>query len=264
MTKPEPAQDGFLERIVFSLLPYFAATLPDLQDARHAIVGALTGYAARTRAEILEAAQIVAYSFTALDSLGEAAKQDVSLPMRLRLRGQAIALNRSKKQCQTSLADSLCYDAVEAAPLRAEPAPIRTAAPQRAPAPAVAEPEAAPPPPPPVEDQCIAALTTSEAMPNQQRTAAAPVPHAAAPAVRLPGASTAAMLQAFAAAPTIQGVTRAAMPQGAAAAAMLQGAAFAPGPSATPLTQKQKNNAAWASVMGQVINELKPNGRPAP
>ena len=98
-------KDGFLDKVVLSLLPYFTAAVPDPRNARDTIVKALMAYAIRTEAEILEAAQIVAYSFTALDNMGEAATPGVSLPMRLRLCGQTSALNRSKRQCQTALAD---------------------------------------------------------------------------------------------------------------------------------------------------------------
>jgi hypothetical protein len=243
MTPLKPTQNAFMERIILSLLPYFAATLSDGQDVRDTIICALSGYAARTRAEILEAAQILAYSFTALDSLAEAASEDVSLPMRLRLRGQTNALNRSKKQCQTALADSLCMDAVESAPLHLEPAPIGTAVIQSAPEVPVVQPKTAPLAP--AEDQRVAAPTAlPAAAPIPPRVATASMSQGAG-SMRLPGASIAAILH------------------GAAGVRMPHRIAGTSAPSANPLTQIQKNNAIWASVMGQVINDLQPNGRPA-
>jgi hypothetical protein len=72
VTAPLPAQDAFMERINLSLVPYFAVTHRDTRGARDAAVGALMDYATRIWADIPEAARIVAFSFTALESLGDA------------------------------------------------------------------------------------------------------------------------------------------------------------------------------------------------
>lgn len=230
-------KDGFLDKVVLSLLPYFTAAVPDPRNARDTIVKALMAYAIRTEAEILEAAQIVAYSFTALDNMGEAATPGVSLPMRLRLCGQTSALNRSKRQCQTALADSLCQDVPEKVPgpepLRSEPDSIHTVLIQPASTPEADQHSAAPNPP--AEPPRIAAPTQPTAGPN--------LPSAAS-ASRHSGVSTVAMLQ---------GLAGARMPRGI----------MAPRPSVIHMTaEKQKNNAIWASVMGQVIKELVPNALP--
>ena len=121
--------NAFMERIILSLLPFFIATTPDLDRARAAIVNAIRSYGARTQAEINEVAQILALGFCTVDSLAESTGIGMSVNKRLRLRGNATALVRSKKSCQQALADSLYMEIVK--PARPEPIDIEPARPEQ-------------------------------------------------------------------------------------------------------------------------------------
>ena len=64
-----PQPNFFPESIITFLLPYFSIHAADLRGARSEILDTLTSYATRTRAEMLQAAQIVALGMTMLDVL---------------------------------------------------------------------------------------------------------------------------------------------------------------------------------------------------
>lgn len=113
--------DPFMDRIVLSLLPFFVTTAASLQDARTAILSALASYGARTEAELVEAGQVLGLGLAALKSLGKSAVEGTSLATRLRLRGNANALVRSKKHCQQALTDSLAGEVAEHPPRYGEP-----------------------------------------------------------------------------------------------------------------------------------------------
>jgi hypothetical protein len=119
------AADIFMERIIISLLPFFLATTANLSEARAAIVYALGSYGARTQSEISEAAQIIALGFCTVDSLAESTEIGMSVNKRLRLRGSATALVRSKKSCQQALANSIDMEVERPAqPSPAQPSPV--------------------------------------------------------------------------------------------------------------------------------------------
>ena len=162
--------NAFMERIILSLLPFFIATTPDLDRARAAIVNAIRSYGARTQAEINEVAQILALGFCTVDSLAESTGIGMSVNKRLRLRGNATALVRSKKSCQQALADSLYMEIVE--PARPEPIDIEPARPE----PIDIEPEAT--------ALAVATVQAREKMQHPDRPAAASMPDQAAPAPR--------------------------------------------------------------------------------
>ncbi|HEY0184289.1 MAG TPA: hypothetical protein VGC09_15875 [Rhodopila sp.] len=85
--------------IVSLLAPMFlAASGGDGGLARQAALAAVDAYGARSHAELIASAQIVAFGLAALESLGRAMRGDVSPGMALRLRGNANALNRSAEQ----------------------------------------------------------------------------------------------------------------------------------------------------------------------
>jgi hypothetical protein len=120
------AADIFMERIIISLLPFFLATTANLSEARAAIVYALGSYGARTQSEISEAAQIIALGFCTVDSLAESTEIGMSVNKRLRLRGSATALVRSKKSCQQALANSIDMEVERPAqPSPAQPSPVQ-------------------------------------------------------------------------------------------------------------------------------------------
>jgi hypothetical protein len=97
--------NAFMERIILSLLPFFRAATPDPDEARAAVVGALASYGARTQHDLTETAQILALGFSTVDSLSDSTDNGMPVEIRLRLRGNAIALVRSKKTCQQALSD---------------------------------------------------------------------------------------------------------------------------------------------------------------
>lgn len=107
----------FLERLVLALLPYFLPTAPDLATARAEIIETLTAYGPRTRSEMLNAVQVIAFSFAALDTLADAKAPDMSPSMRVRYQGCANSLSRTSQQNEKTLAYRLAGDV----PARAEP-----------------------------------------------------------------------------------------------------------------------------------------------
>jgi hypothetical protein len=79
--------------------------------ARAEVLETLASYGARTRQEMINAARIIAFSFTSLEVLAEA-KADVETPyeLRMRLRVCANSLDRSCQQIETRLTKSLASD----------------------------------------------------------------------------------------------------------------------------------------------------------
>jgi hypothetical protein len=111
----------FLERLIRFLIPFFIGVTPDLDAARAEILETLASYGARTRAEMLNAAQIVAYGLSGLEMLGEAKAPTMSSSLRLRFRACANGLNRAGQQNEKALAKRLTCDLPDAAEPGAEP-----------------------------------------------------------------------------------------------------------------------------------------------
>src|SRR5271154_6895502 len=107
--------NSFLETIIAFLLPYFSAASMDKHEARSEIIDTLASYETRTRAEMLQAAHIIAFGMTTLDALAEAKTAEMSQSMRLRYRGCANSLNRSTLQTEKALGLRL-GDEIPAAP----------------------------------------------------------------------------------------------------------------------------------------------------
>lgn len=101
---------SFLNRLIRFLMPFFLDTDGDVETAQQEILETLASYGARTRAELLSAAQIVAYSMSALEALNEAKGDDLSPAMRLRLRGCANGMNRASQQNETTLAKRIASE----------------------------------------------------------------------------------------------------------------------------------------------------------
>lgn len=110
---------AFLETIIAFLLPYFAGAAADMHEARTEILDTLASYATRTRAEMLQAAQIIAFGMTTLDVLAEARTAEMSPSMRIRYRGCANGLNRSTLQTEKALDQRLAGDV----PIAPDPMP---------------------------------------------------------------------------------------------------------------------------------------------
>ena len=107
--------NSFFETIIAFLLPYFSAASRDKHEARSEIVDTLAAYETRTRAEMLQAAHIIALGMTTLDVLAEAKTAEMSQSMRLRYRSCANSLNRSTLQTEKAL-DQRLGDEIPAAP----------------------------------------------------------------------------------------------------------------------------------------------------
>ncbi len=93
------------EQVVCHLAPFFLdAARGDSADAKAAAQAMLDGYDTQTTEQLQLAAQIIAFSFAALDSLRRAAAEpDLPVNIQLRLRGNANAMNRSAQQCRRAL-----------------------------------------------------------------------------------------------------------------------------------------------------------------
>ena len=115
--------NSFLETIIAFLLPYFSAAARDKHEARSEIVDTLASYETRTRAEMLQAAHIIAFGMTTLDVLAEAKTAEMSQSMRLRYRSCANSLNRSTLQTEKAL-DQRLGDEIPAAAPAEMPEPI--------------------------------------------------------------------------------------------------------------------------------------------
>jgi hypothetical protein len=108
MTAPAPTFSADLiarDQVICSLVPFFlAAALGNPSAARAAAEAMLAGYNTGTTEQLQLAAQIVAFSFAALDSLRRsAAEPDLPVNIQLRLRGNANAMNRAAQQCRRAL-----------------------------------------------------------------------------------------------------------------------------------------------------------------
>src|ERR1700684_570087 len=101
--------NSFLETIIAFLLPYFIAASRDKQEARSEILDTLAAYETRTRAEMLQAAHIIAFGLTALDVLAEAKTAEMSQSMRLRYRSCAKGFKRTTLRTEKGLDERLAY-----------------------------------------------------------------------------------------------------------------------------------------------------------
>ncbi|HEX2943883.1 MAG TPA: hypothetical protein VHO91_22695, partial [Rhodopila sp.] len=102
----------FVKHLLLSLLPYFSVLQPEESEVIPAdIVETLSAYGARTRAEMLDAALVVAFGFSTLDTLAEVkSNPDLSPTLRLRYRICANALNRAARQNRHALTQRLSCD----------------------------------------------------------------------------------------------------------------------------------------------------------
>jgi hypothetical protein len=75
----------------------------DMAAARHAAIQMLDAYHPRTENELRLAANIVGFSFHALEALAQAAEPGLSLTRVLRLRGSAVSLSRESDRAERRL-----------------------------------------------------------------------------------------------------------------------------------------------------------------
>jgi hypothetical protein len=88
--------DTLINLLVTLLTPmFFAPTGGDARLARAAALETIIGYQAQTGAGLIAVAKIISFGIATLDSLSLSMNQDLEIPMILRLRGNANALDRS-------------------------------------------------------------------------------------------------------------------------------------------------------------------------
>jgi hypothetical protein len=101
---PVHPSDVLMSFIVAFLAPMFlTCSGGDIYCARLAALETLCAYRARDQADLIAIAQIIACGLAALGSLALSMTDDVSLPLALRLRGNAVALNRAAEQNRRTL-----------------------------------------------------------------------------------------------------------------------------------------------------------------
>jgi hypothetical protein len=99
-TIPALILDTILGRLA---LLFLTAAGGDLAAARHAAAQMLADYHPETQDELRLAAEIISFSFHALEALGQAASPGIPLNHTLRLRGSAVSLNRAAHKAQRRL-----------------------------------------------------------------------------------------------------------------------------------------------------------------
>jgi hypothetical protein len=106
---PHEIQPGdlLLNLIVALLAPLFlTASDGNIAFARLAAIETVSAYRARSQADLITIALIVACGLAALGSLGLSMADNLSVSMALRLRGNAVALNRAADQNRKALTAS--------------------------------------------------------------------------------------------------------------------------------------------------------------
>jgi hypothetical protein len=99
--------DIFTHLVVTLLAPMFLmATNGDLSFARLAAFETLNAYRAKNQVDLIAIAQIVACGLAALVSISRSMEDDISVSMTLRLRGNAVALNRTVEHARRALEHS--------------------------------------------------------------------------------------------------------------------------------------------------------------
>jgi hypothetical protein len=102
--EPAPAIDCLMEFLIAALVPILTAgSIVDTSLARLAAQQAIAAYQGRGQHELVTIAQIVAFALTALDNLRLSMPADLSLSMKLKLRGNANALNRAARDSAKAL-----------------------------------------------------------------------------------------------------------------------------------------------------------------
>jgi hypothetical protein len=130
MTQTNPSRDRRPTDILINLLvtllaPMFlAAADGDVVFARIAAVETITEYRAHSQASLIRVANIIAFGIATLASLSQSMQDDVPIPLALRLRGNANALDRSAARNERALRASRPSVAPE--PAAAEPPAAQT------------------------------------------------------------------------------------------------------------------------------------------
>lgn len=97
---PTAILDTILGRLA---LLFLTGAAGDLVTARHAAAQMLAGYHPETENELRLAAEIISFSFHALEALSQAATPDIPLTKILRLRSSAVSLSRETHKSERRL-----------------------------------------------------------------------------------------------------------------------------------------------------------------
>jgi hypothetical protein len=121
----ETKTDALLEILLALLVPILSSTDPTL--ARRAAQQAIDEYRAHTNGELVTIAQIVGFAVTALDNLRLSAAGELSMSMKLKLRGNANALSKASHHATQTLEKARhaadWADTPDPEPIPAEPVP---------------------------------------------------------------------------------------------------------------------------------------------
>ena len=123
LAKTLPA--AVLETILTRLAALFlTGAAGDITAARQAAAQMLAAYHPETEDELRLAANVIGFSFQALEALGQAATPDMPLTRILRLRGSAVSLSRESHKAQRRL-DQLQKARREGIPAETQPEPAQ-------------------------------------------------------------------------------------------------------------------------------------------
>jgi hypothetical protein len=168
------SRDILLNLVLILLTPLFlAGTDGDLALARAAACETIAAYRAQHHMSLVRAARVIAFSLAALDSLSLSMRDDLSIPLILRLRANANALNRSAERAECMLEEVPCAAAepqkpIDEAAIRASVAEAQARA---AAARATIQEAAAEPPPQPALQPAPQPQRVPMATPEQQNRA---------------------------------------------------------------------------------------------
>jgi hypothetical protein len=96
--------DHLMPFLLAVLTPFLtAAGIRDPDLARQAATETIQAYKATTHDQLVTTAQIIAFAFASLENLRLSAPENLSLSMKLKLRGNANALNRASQKAAAAL-----------------------------------------------------------------------------------------------------------------------------------------------------------------
>jgi hypothetical protein len=123
LAKTLPA--AVLETILSHLAALFlTGAAGDMTAAREAAAQMVSAYHPETEDELRLAANVISFSFQALEALGQAAAPDMPLTRTLRLRGSAVSLSRESHKAQRRL-DKLQTARRAGIPTKIQPEPAQ-------------------------------------------------------------------------------------------------------------------------------------------
>ncbi len=241
LTDPAPEADGddaglhpseiLLNLIVTFLAPMFlCASGGDILMARMAALETVNGYRARSHADLVSIAQIIAFGLAAMGSLSLSMADDLSVSMMLRLRGNANACNRSAEQNRRCLRE-----------VHANPAPMRNAEARARPEDEVNE------------AAVVAGVAAAQQRSDQIRGGTPGTLRASEPATITPPAPAAPPAPAI---PAVQPVPARPPAPALPAAPAVSATLFAPSRLGALMTPEQERQAMWGAAAADVAAEI--------